>query len=82
MIANGSTCTAKCLAYLGCFPPPLYVAMPVRIEQCTCINIGGKLSWKVKPSQSVNVDGETFVNIAPSDSNLVRVMCEGIVDPK
>ena len=82
MTANGSTCTAKCLAYLGCFPPPLYVAMPVQIEQCTCINIGGKLSWKVKPSQSVNVDGETFVKIAPSDSNLVRVMCEGIVDPK
>ena len=56
--------------------------MPVSIEQCTFINIGGKLSWKLKPSQSVNVDGETFVKIAPSDSNLVRVICEGILDPK
>ena len=56
--------------------------MPVSIEQFTFINIGGKLSRKLRPSQSVNVDGETFVKIAPSDSNLVRVICEGILDPK
>ena len=56
--------------------------MPVTVEQHMSINIGGKLSWKLKPCHSFIVDRETFVKIAPSEPNLVRVVCEGLVDAK
>ena len=56
--------------------------MPVTIQHYVSINIGGEISWKVKPSHMITIGGEQFVKVTSWDPAFVRMMCEDVGDWK
>ena len=70
--------TATSLAFVcSCSFVFWFLAMPVTIQHYVSINIGGDISWKVKPCHVITIDGEQFVKITAWDPAFVRMMCEG-----
>lgn len=54
--------------------------MPVTIEHHVAVRMGGKAEWKVRQSNLLDIQGETFIKLPASEWGFVKLVCEKLVE--